>query len=137
MTKQNNQHHASNQQYDEIKYSLFCDELEKKYKNAKKEGLFEVLKVLELDKEHSDSKLVKAIDYFNEKNGMVGEEAPIDFLTEREKRIVNRDGKFRPHLYCMLLSSSFAEAIQNKSAFIQHSFKYAFDHQERYAIHHP
>jgi len=85
------------------------------------------LKVLELDKEHSDSKLVQAVDYFNEKGGVVEKDAPIDFLTESEKRIINRDGKFRPALYCMLLSSKFAEAIQNKSAFIQHSYKYAFN----------
>lgn len=127
--KQNNPYSDSAQQYDEIKYALFCDELEKKYKNAKEEGLFEVLKVLELDKEHSDIKLVQAVDYFNAKDGVVEKDAPVDFLTEHEKRIVNQDGKFRPDLYCMLLSSKFAEAIQNKSAFIQHSYKYAFDNQ--------
>ncbi|OGT35674.1 MAG: hypothetical protein A3F11_07145 [Gammaproteobacteria bacterium RIFCSPHIGHO2_12_FULL_37_14] len=129
MTKQNNLSNDSTQQYDEIKYAHFCDALEKQYKNAKEEGLFEVLKVLELDKEHSDVQLVHAVNYFNEKDGIVEKDAPIDFLTEREKRIVNRDGKFRPNLYCMLLSSKFAEAIQNKSAFIQDSFRYAFDSQ--------
>jgi hypothetical protein len=126
--KQNNPYSdSSNQQYDEIEYALFCDSLEKQYIQAKEVGLFEVLKVLELDKEHSDKKLVQAIDYFNEKDGIVEKDAPIDFLTEREKRIVNRDGKFRPDLYCMLLSTKFSEAIQNKSAFIQHSLTYAFD----------
>ena len=83
--------------------------------------------MLELDKEHSDRNLVQAIDYFNEKDGVVEKDAPMDFLTEREKSIVNQDGKFRPGLYCMLLSTKFSEAIQNKSAFIQHSFKYGFD----------
>lgn len=82
---------------------------------------------MELDKEHSDSKIVQAVDYFNEKGGAVEKDAPIDFLTESEKRIVDPNGKFRPELYRMLLSSKFAEAIQNKSASIQHSFKYAFD----------
>jgi len=125
--KQNNQDSDSNNNYDEIKYALFCDSLENQYKQAKEDGLFEVLKVLELDKEHSDSKLVQAINYFNAKNGIIEKDAPIDFLTEREKRIVNRDGKFRPDLYCMLLSTKFSEAIQNKSAFLQHSLTYAFD----------
>lgn len=46
-----------------------------------------MLKVFDLDKEHSDSKLVRAIDYFNEKNGTVGKDAPVDFLTEREKKL--------------------------------------------------
>jgi hypothetical protein len=127
MKKQNNRYSDSNQQYDEIEYALYCDGLEKQYKEAKEVGLFEILKVLELDKEHSDNKLVQAIDYFNGKGGIVEKDAPIEFLTEREKRIVNRDGKFRPDLYCMLLSIKFSEAIQNKSAFIQHSLKYAFD----------
>lgn len=126
MTKQNNLYSDSNQQYDEIEYALFCDSLEKQYKQAKEEGLFEVLKVLELDKKHSDSKLVQAIDYFNEKNGIVEKDVPIDLLTEREKRIVNRDGKFRPDLYCMFLSTKFADAIQNKTAFIEHSLSYEF-----------
>jgi hypothetical protein len=125
--KQNNQHSDSNQQYNEIEYALYCDSLEMQYKQAKEDGLFEVLKVLELDKEHSDNKLIQAIDYFNEKDGIVEKDAPIDFLTEREKRIVNRDGKFRPNLYCMLLSAKFSEAIQNKTVFIQHSLTYAFD----------
>lgn len=126
-TKQSNQYSDNNQPYDEIEYTLFCNALEERYKQAKEEGIFEVLRVLELDKEHSDRSLVQAIDYFNEKGGVIEKDAPMDFLTEREKSIVNQDGKFRSELYCMLLSTKFSEAIQNKSAFIQHSFKYGFD----------
>jgi hypothetical protein len=125
--KKNNLYSDTNKKYNEIEYSLYCDSLEKQYKEAKEVGLFEILKVLELDKEHSNSKLVQAIDYFNEKDGIVEKDAPIDFLTDREKRMVNQDEKFRPDLYCMLLSTKFSEAIQNKSAFIQHSLRYAFD----------
>ena len=125
--KQNNQYGDNEQQYNEIEYALYCDSLEEQYKKAIEVGLFEVLKVLELDKNHSDNKLIQAIDYFNEKNGIVEKDAPIEFLTERERRNVNRDGKFRPALYCMFLSTKFSEAIQNKSAFLQHSLKYAFD----------
>ena len=82
---------------------------------------------MSLDKEHSDKNLVQAINYFNEKDGVVEKDAPMDFLTEREKSTVNQDGKFRPGLYCMLLSIKFSEAMKNKSAFLQHSFKYCFD----------
>ena len=127
MTKQNDFYSESKQQYDDIEYAIFCDALESQYKQAKEDGLFEVLKVLGLDKEHSDNNLVQAIDYFNGKDGVVENDAPTDFLTEREKRIVSRGGKFRPDLYCMFLSTKFSEAIQNKSAFIQHSLTYAFD----------
>ena len=103
-TKQSNQYSGNNQPYDEIEYAFFCDAFEEQYKRAKEEGIFEVLRVLELDKEHSDRNLVQAIDYFNEKAGVVEKDAPMDFLTEREKNIVNQDGKFRPRLYSMLLS---------------------------------
>lgn len=127
ITKQSNQYSDNNQPYDEIEYALFCNALEEQYKQAKEVGLFEILRVLELDKEHSDRNLVQAIDYFNEKNGVVEKDAPMDFLTDREKSIVNQDRKFRPELYIMLLSKKFSEAIENKSAFIQNSFKYGFD----------
>jgi len=127
VTKHNNSYSDDHQQYDDVEFSLYCDEIERQYKKAQEDSLFEILKVLDLDKEHSDSNLVQAIDYFNEKNGLVEKDAPMDFLTEREKRMVHRDGNFRPDLYCMLLSQSFAEAIQNKSVFLQHSLKFAFD----------
>jgi hypothetical protein len=126
-TKRNNPHSDGHQQYDDVEYALYCDALEGQYKEAKEESLFEVLKVLELDKEHSDRTLVQAIDYFNEKNGLVEKDAPMGFLTEREKSMLHRDGKFRPELYCMLLSGSFSEAIQNKSVFLKDSLKFTFD----------
>ena len=127
-TKQSNRYSDNNQPYDEIERALFCNALEEQYKQTKEEGIFEVLRVLELDKEHSDRNLAQAIDYFNEKDGgVVEKDAPMDFLTECEKSIVNQDGKFRPELYCMLLSKKFSDAIKNKSVFIKNSFKYGFD----------
>ena len=127
MTTKNNRYSDSNQEYDDNGYAIYCNFLEKEYKEAKETGLFEILKLLKLDKKYSDSNLVQAIDYFNQKEGRVEENAPVDFLTDREKIMVNQDGKFRPELYCMLLSQKFSEAIQNKSGFIKHSLKYAFD----------
>ena len=121
-TKKNN-----DQQYDDIEYAFFCDSLEKQYEQAKKNSVFDILKILELDEEHSDKNLVQAINYFKKKNGLIENDAPINFLTEREKIIVNKDGRFRTGLYCMLLSSRFSEALQNKSVFLQHSLKYSFD----------
>ena len=128
-TKQNNFYSSDTQQQDEddIEYFRFCDSLEKQYKQAKEDGLFEILKILELDEKNSNSDLVQAVNYFKKKNGIIEKDAPVDFLTEREKRMVNKDGGFRSALYCMLLSSSFSAAIQNKSVFLQHSLKFAFD----------
>lgn len=122
-TKQSN----DSQNYNEIEYAIFCDGLEKQYNTAKDEGMFEVLKVLELDKAYSNYDLVQAVDYFKETDGVVENDAPMEFLTEYEKSIVNKGKTFRSELYCMLLSSKFAEAIENKTVFLQGSFKYAFD----------
>ena len=108
-TKLNNLYGNDNQQHDEIEYTIYCDSLEGQYKQAKKNGMFEILKILELDIEHSDRNLVRAIDYYNEKGGIVEKDAPVDFLTELEIKIVNRDGKFRTDLYCMLLSVRFSD----------------------------
>lgn len=124
-TKQNNFY--SDEHEDDVEYDFFCDSLEEQYEQAKKDGLFDVLKVFELDEEHSDNNLVQAINYFKKKNGFIAKDAPINFLTEREKIIVNKEGRFRQGLYCMLLSSRFAEAIQNKSVFLKHSLKFAFN----------
>lgn len=83
-TKQNNNFYSdNNQQYHDVEYTLFCDSLEEQYTQAKKDGLFEILKVLELDKENSDRNLIQAINYFNKKDGLIEKDAPINFLTER------------------------------------------------------
>ena len=126
-TKQNNPYNDDEQEYNDVEYAFYCESLENGYKQAKEDGLFEVLKILELDEEHSDNNLVEAVNYVNKKDGRIEKDAPTDFLTEREKRTVNNNGAFRPELYCMLLSIKFANAIQNKSVFLQHSYKFAFD----------
>ena len=57
------------------------------------------------------------------------QDAPMGFLTECEKHIITKAEQFRSELYCMLLSKKFAEAIENKSVFLQDSFKYSFGNQ--------
>ena len=76
-TKKNNGHQY--QQYNDIEYAFFCDSLEKQYEQAKNNGLFDILKILELDEKHSDSNLVEAIHYFKEKNGLIEKGAPMGF----------------------------------------------------------
>lgn len=125
--RQNNTHIGSNQPYDDDEYAIYCDGLEKQHKQAKENSLFEILKILDLDEKHSDTALIQAVHYFKKNDGIIEKEAPIDFLTEREKTMVKKDNKFRPELYCMLLLSKFSEAIQNKSVFLQHSLKFAHD----------
>lgn len=116
-------------QYTDNEFSLYCDIVEKQYKNAEENSLFAILKLLDLDRENSDSKLVQAIDYFNEKDGAVESDAQVDFLSDREIQMVHKDCKFRPKFYTMLLSNIFGKAIENKTVFLKHSFKFGFDQQ--------
>ena len=125
--KQNKPHSANHEHYNNVQFSLYCDEIEKQYKDAKENCVFDILKLLDLDRDNSDSKLGQAIDYFNENNGVIESDAPMDFLTDREIQMVHKDGKFRPNLYSMLLSGSFTKALENKTVFLQHSFKFGFD----------
>ena len=125
--KQNKLYNGNHENYNDIQFSLYCDEIEKQYKDAKENCVFDILKLLDLDRENSDSKLVQAIDYFNEKDGVIENDAPMDFLTDREIQMVNKDSKFSPNLYSMLLSGSFTKAIENKTVFLKHSFKFCFD----------
>lgn len=114
---------------DEIEYEFFCDALEKQYQESKDEGVFEVLKVLTLDKIHSDRNIVKVVDYFKDKDGIVEQDAPVEFLTEHEKYLVSKGDKFRADLYCMLLSKKYADAIKDKTIFMQDSFKFSFNNR--------
>lgn len=123
----NKPHNENHEQYNDIEFSLYCDEIEKQYKEAKENCVFDILKLLDLDRENSDSKLLQAIDYFNEKDGVIESDAPMIFLTDREIQMVHKDGKFRPKLYSMLLSSSLTKALKNKTVFLQHSFEFGFD----------
>lgn len=122
-----NENSALSEYKEQIEHELFCDSFEQQYTQAKEEGVFDILKILELDRQHSDINIVEAVDYFNKKDGVVGQCAPMEFLTKQEKSSVSRNGEFRPALYCMLLSQAFSAAIENKTIFMKHSHKYSFE----------
>lgn len=69
-----------------------CDSLEEKYKET---GLFEILKILGLDEKHSDSHLVDAVNYYKKKDGVIENDAPINFLSARDKKMVIKNGEIR------------------------------------------
>lgn len=85
------------------------------------------MKLLKLDADHSDQNIVEAVQYFLDKDGLPDEDAPIRCLTDGEIAAINRDGNFRPKLYSMVLAGKVAEGIANKTLFLQHSYKYAWD----------
>lgn len=127
MAKKSNTHGDNIEKYTDVEFELYCESLEKQYQEATEQGIFKILEILDLDEEHSDKHIVAAVAYFKKHNGTIKEDAPIDFLSERERKMVCQEGKFRPGLYCMLLSQKFADGMTNKSLFIKHSFKYAFN----------
>ena len=117
--------------YDGFHPEPFYDHLETQYEKAKEDGLLEILKVLELDEEHSDKNLVEAVRYYNQNGGNVKENAPVGIFNKYEQRMINKDGNFRPDLWAMLLSMKFSEAIQEKKAYIKHSSKFSFFRDKR------
>jgi hypothetical protein len=112
--------------YDGFEPEPFYDHLETQYEQAKEDGLLEILRVLELDEEHSDESLVAAVNYYNQNDGNIKENAPVGIFNKYEQRMINKDGNFRPALWAMMLSMKFSEAIQEKKAYIKHSNKYSF-----------
>ena len=117
------------EQYTEAEFVRYCESLEMQSTQAHKDGVFKVMEILDIDEEHSEKSLVDAINYLKKNNGQIESDAPVEFLSERERNNVIQDGKFRSGLYCMLLSLKYSEGMQNKSLFIKDSFKYAFGHQ--------
>ena len=117
--------------YDGFQPEPFYDHLETQYEKAKEDGLLEILKVLELDEEHSDKNLVEAVRYYNQNGGNVKENAPVGIFNKYEQRMINKDGIFRSGLWAMLLSMKFSEAIQEKKAYIKHSSKFSFFRDKR------
>lgn len=116
---------------DEDRYNGFepepyYDHIEAQYEQAKKDGLFEILKLVKLDKEHSDKNLVEAVNYYIENEDDITENAPMGLFNKYEQRMINNDGNFRPALWAMMLSINFSGAIQEQKAYIKHSNKYSF-----------
>lgn len=127
MAKKSNTHCDNVEKYTDIEFTLYCESLEQQYQEATEQDIFKVLEILELDEEHSDKHIVAAVNYFKKHHGVIKNDAPLDFLTEREKNIIHQECNIRSGLYCMLLSQKFADGMSNKSLFMKHSFKYAFD----------
>ena len=112
--------------YDGFEPEPYYDYLETQYEQAKENGLLEILRVLDLDEEHSDESLVEAVNYYNQNEGNIKENAPVGIFNKYEQRMINKDGNFRPALWAMMLSMKFSESIQEKKAYIKHSNKYSF-----------
>lgn len=84
-----------------------------------------IIKHLEFSQSTSISTLIKALDYFQKKEGHTGKESPCEFLEENEiKFLQDEKGKWRPSLYKVLLFMKVADAIKAGELNLLHSYRY-------------
>ena len=89
----------------------------------------EIVKQVRFNKDTSQSAIIAAIEYFGQKNGEVGNTAPLDFLEPEEQEAVFDDkGKLRVSPYKVLLFLHIAASIKSGELNLKHSYKYrSFD----------
>ena len=84
----------------------------------------EILKEVEFESDEPDN-LMAAILFFKEKNGQIGQTAPLDFLEpEKQELVTNESGKLRASLYKSLLFIKVANAVKAGALNVRHSYKY-------------
>ncbi|MBF0381801.1 MAG: Tn3 family transposase [Magnetococcales bacterium] len=84
-----------------------------------------ILKVLTFQPNSRAFRLMQAIDHFKTKDGVINDQAPMDFLEDNERKAVIRDDDtFRPSLYKVFLFLHVSGAIKSGNLNVQHSYKY-------------
>lgn len=88
-----------------------------------------IIKALHFNSKTSAADLVKAIQYFKEKDGKITKTAPTDFLDENQKTaLTDEKGKFRISLYKMFLFEAVFIGIKSGRLNLQYSYRYkAYD----------
>jgi hypothetical protein len=84
-----------------------------------------ILKALPFQGEAGSEALLRAIQYFKEKDGVVDRGAPTEFLKPfEEKAVLGSDGYLRVSLYKALLFIHVMGAIKSGTLNLEHSYKY-------------
>lgn len=84
-----------------------------------------ILKILIFNAESTAIALLKAIDYFKERDGALDSNAPTDFLEPAERNAVtDNDGMFRISLYKTFLFIHVLGGVKSGSLNLAHSYKY-------------
>jgi len=84
-----------------------------------------ILKVLTFQPNGHASRLMQAITNFKTRDGVINDQAPMDFLEDDERKALIRDNDtFRPSLYKVFLFLHVAGAIKSGNLNVQHSYKY-------------
>lgn len=87
----------------------------------------EILRNLEFDTSNAQETIpiMNALLHYQSKNGNIGKEASIDFLTDKEKKeLYTSEGKFRISLYKALLDFHTADAIKSGTISLKPAYRY-------------
>ncbi len=84
-----------------------------------------ILKILVFNENNSNKALVRAINYFREKDTKLDHKAPMEFLNTEEKNAVKpQDTNFRVSLYKALLFIHVSDAIKSGELNLKYSYRY-------------
>lgn len=86
----------------------------------------EIIKNIEFDWNSPAKKLIEAIDYYRQKNGVIDHNAPDSFIDDDKKRdaLFDDNGKFRISLYKVFLFQHISDAIKSGGLNIKYSYRY-------------
>jgi TnpA family transposase len=86
----------------------------------------EIIKNIEFDRGSPAKKLIEAIDYYRQKNGVIDHNAPDSFIEDDKKRdaLVDDNGKFRISLYKVFLFQHISDAVKSGGLNIKYSYRY-------------
>lgn len=84
-----------------------------------------IVKQVNFDSVTSNTAIIKAINYYQQKEGNISQNAPIEFLEPLEKDLViDSKAKFNPTMYKALLFIKTASAIKSGTLNLKSSYKY-------------
>lgn len=85
----------------------------------------DIVRHINFDAAASSPLLLKAITYYQQKEGEVERHGPLDFLSQRDREaLFSEQGKFQVSLYKALLFIKVAEAVKAGTLNLVHSHKY-------------
>ena len=131
-----NAHNAHNTENDQIQIMKFEQTLTKIANNQfhfdsledvsrkTQRRVSELMKHLIFEKNTSNEALLSAIDYFIQKDGNLGNDAPRDFLNSKENERCLVDGKLNIPLYKMILFIHIANGIKSGALNLLYSYRY-------------
>lgn len=84
-----------------------------------------IIKKITFKTNSSNTSLIKAIQHFRAKDGIISKNAPTDFLSDDDKAaLIDKNGKFSVSLYKILLFQGVSDALERGGLDLQYSYKY-------------